>query len=325
MERRSRPLVSVVIPTYNQARYLETSIESVLAQTYPAVELIVVDDGSTDATPSILSRYGDAIRAIRQENRGAASALNRGIREARGDFICWLSSDDVLLPGKTAAQVDAFLAEPGIGMCFTGFTIIDPEGRFVADASDLPWVDRDVFVSVYWRNPINGSTVMMPRWVFDEVGLFDETLRADVDADMWLRVTDRYEVRHISGVHLQYRVHDQSLSSDRVLMTRTKTVVRLRALRDGSLLRHLRARLDADAAHDLAMMSQEFSRKNLRTLARALLRASAREGRAWSSQGEAAGAVVRGTARAWWMAGSRPVRRWRSKLARRARRSAGRV
>lgn len=98
------PLVSVVVPTYNQANYLRSAIESVLTHDYPNIELIVVDDGSTDATPEVLRDYGDAIVLIRQPNRGAANPLNEGIRAARGTYVCWLSSDDAFLPGKLRRQ-----------------------------------------------------------------------------------------------------------------------------------------------------------------------------------------------------------------------------
>ena len=143
------PLVTVVIPTYNQASYLREAIDSVLAQTYPAIEVIVVDDGSTDETAAVLRSYGERIRAIHQENHGAAHALNRGIREATGEFVCWLSSDDAFLPDKVALQVDAFAADPGLGLCFTGFDTIDAAGAFRADRSDIPLLHPDLFVSVF--------------------------------------------------------------------------------------------------------------------------------------------------------------------------------
>ena len=123
------PLVSVVIPTYNQARYLGDCIDSVLAQSYAAIEIVVVDDGSTDATPNVLAGYGDRINQIRQTNHGAASALNRGIRASRGAFVCWLSSDDAFTPDKIARQVTAFRDEPSLGLSFMGFDTVDADAR----------------------------------------------------------------------------------------------------------------------------------------------------------------------------------------------------
>jgi glycosyltransferase involved in cell wall biosynthesis len=278
------PLVSVVIPTYNQARYLGDCIDSVLDQSYPAIEIVVVDDGSTDATPDVLATYGDRITRFRQSNLGAANALNRGIRASRGAFVCWLSSDDAFTPDKIARQVAAFAADPSLGLSFMGFDTVDAEGRFRADRSDIAWRHPDLFVSVFWANPINGSTVMMPRPVIDEVGAFNETLRADVDAEMWFRVLERYPAAHIPGVHLHYRVHDQALSADQTLMRRSKATVRRTILRSGLLVRRLKAHDPAAAPGVLAEMSETFTDQGYRDLARGLLVASFRAGRAWPRQ-----------------------------------------
>ena len=255
------PLVTVVIPTYNQASYLPAAIQSVLEQDYPNVELIVVDDGSTDATPGIIAGYGDAIVHIGQPNRGAANALNAGIRAANGSLVCWLSSDDVFLPGKLRRQVDAFREEPDLGFCYTGFVTMDAEGRDLRDVSDVPTIHPDLFVSVFWANPVNGSTVMMPRAIFDEVGPFDETLRADVDGDMWLRVLKTRRARYLPGASLRYRIHDAALSADKPLMRASKSQVRRARLRDGSLVARLRA---SDPVRTwpaiLARMSAQFTK-----------------------------------------------------------------
>jgi hypothetical protein len=273
-----RPLVSVVIPTYNQAAYLTEAIDSVLAQDYAPLEVIVVDDGSTDATPTTIAGYADRVISIRQPNHGAAHALNQGIRAARGDLICWLSSDDAFQAGKIERQVEAFAREPGLGLCFTGFETVDSAGEHLRDASDLAWVHPDLFVTVFWKNPINGSTAMVPRSVFRSLGTFDERLRADVDGEMWLRILDHHPARHIKGNWLRYRVHGGALSANRALMRASKTNVRLGRLRDGSLLRHLHASGDPNPGNTLAAMSLEFSRTGLSKLADALLDAARREG-----------------------------------------------
>src|SRR5712692_1331271 len=106
------PEVSAIIPVYNQERYLREAIDSVLAQTYHDFELLVVDDGSTDATPETIASYGPGIRAFRKTNGGGASALNLGIRQARGGWIGWLSSDDIWEPSKLARQMAALREMP---------------------------------------------------------------------------------------------------------------------------------------------------------------------------------------------------------------------
>src|SRR5690242_71279 len=115
------PEVTVVIPSYNGARYLGEAIESVLAQTHPSVETIVVDDGSVDGTTALVSSYGDRVRGIRQENRGLAAARNSGIRAAAGTYVAFLDHDDRYLPEKTARQVAVFEARPDVGLVHTGW------------------------------------------------------------------------------------------------------------------------------------------------------------------------------------------------------------
>ena len=285
-------VVSVVIPTYNQASYLGECIDSVLAQSYGPIEIVVVDDGSTDTTPDVLTRYDGRIRSIRQQNQGAASALNHGIAASRGAYVCWLSSDDAFAPDKIARQVAAFAADPSLGLSFTGFDTVDADGRFKADRSDIPWRHPDLLVSVFWANPINGSTVMMPREVIDDIGPFDETLRADVDAEMWFRVLERYPAAHIPGVLLHYRVHAQALSADQGLMRRSKATVRGRILRNGMLVRRLEAHDRAAAPSVLAEMSETFTAQGYRDLATGLLVASLRSGRAWRSQRKALATLI---------------------------------
>ena len=321
----AEPLVTVVIPTYNQAAYLEAAIRSVLEQDYPKVELVVVDDGSTDATPRILDGFGDAIVHLAQPNRGAANALNEGIRAASGPLVCWLSSDDVFLPGKLRRQVAAFLEEPDLGFCYTGFVTMDAEGRDLRDLSDVPTVHPDLFVSVYWANPVNGSTVMMPRAIFDEVGPFDETLRADVDGDMWLRVLKTHRARYLPGATLRYRVHGAALSADKPLMRASKSQVRRARLRDGSLVARLRADDPAAVASTLARMSAHYTTTGMPDIARALLRASFRAGLALPAQGPATRAVVLAATPGPVKAGAARLRRAPRAAMRRVRRLARRI
>ncbi len=123
------PLVSVVIPVFNGTNYLAEAIESVLEQTYPAIEIIVVDDGSTDGTWDLIQSFGDRVRGIRKPNGGVASAMNRGIREAAGRHIAWLSHDDLFLPEKLARQVRFLQESDGFAACYTDYRIIGPDGR----------------------------------------------------------------------------------------------------------------------------------------------------------------------------------------------------
>jgi teichuronic acid biosynthesis glycosyltransferase TuaG len=276
--------VSVVIPVYNQADFVVAAIDSVLAQDYPHIDLTVVDDGSTDATPRLLAAHPGTFTVLTQPNRGAAAALNRGIRESRGEFVCWLSADDLFLPGKVTRQVEAFGGDPELGLVYTGYERIRADGASIIRVpSPLP-VHPDPFVMVFWQNSINGSSVMVRREVFETCGAFDESLRADVDGDMWLRLTQRYDVRRIDGVYLKYRVHDQALSANRPLMVASLTEVRRRYLRSGVLQGRLAAAGKRHAARTLAWMAADFAERGLDELGRDVLREARLAGREPAAQ-----------------------------------------
>ena len=300
------PRVSVVIPTYNQASYLREAIDSVLQQTWTARECIVVDDGSTDGTPAIIASYGDRVVAMRQDNRGAANALNAGIRAARGELICWLSSDDAYLPTKLERQVAALLERPDAGLCCTGWETMDATGRTLKRYEESAWIHPDPVVSIFWRNPINGTTVMIPRAVFDAVGPFDENLVADVDGDMWLRIAGRWPVISVPGILARYRIHDGAQSRDKPLMFRSKTQVRLPVLLDGTIAGRIRAVDGRDTPKVLATIGLDVRRQGLTRLARALLQVSLRNGLAPVEQGRLARALAT-TATPTWIRGL-PIR-----------------
>jgi len=190
------PLVSVVIPTYNRCDRLTGAIESVLQQTYAPLELIVIDDGSTDGTADLLKGYGDGIRVIRQENRGVSGARNTGIRAAKGGLIALLDSDDQWLPKKLEHQVAYFQASPRAMVCQTeeiwirGGKRVNPKYRHRKFSGMI-------FEKTLPLCLVSPSAVMMRASLFQEVGLFDEDLPACEDYDLWLRITWKYPVHLI--------------------------------------------------------------------------------------------------------------------------------
>jgi GT2 family glycosyltransferase len=190
------PLVSVVIPTYNRCDRLAGAIESVLHQTYAPLELIVVDDGSTDGTADLLKAYGDGIRVIHQENRGVSGARNTGIRAANGELIALLDSDDRWLPAKLEHQVSFFMASAGAMICQTeeiwirGGKRVNPKNRHRKFSGMI-------FEKTLPLCLVSPSAVMMRKSLFQEVGLFDEDLPACEDYDLWLRITWKYPVHLI--------------------------------------------------------------------------------------------------------------------------------
>lgn len=271
---RRHPLVSVVVPVYNQGEFVEQAISSVLAQRYSPVEVIVVNDGSTDDTPRRLARFEHAVRVIHQSNQGAAAALNRGIRESSGGLVCWLSADDEFLPGKLECQVAALLDHPDAAFAHTGYETVDASGVRIETVADPVAIHPDPFVTVFWANSLNGSTVMLRREAFDAQGGFDESLRADVDADMWLRImTESYAVG-VPGVYVRYRVHSNSLSANTQLMMSSMSVVRRRHFSE--LVKRVSA--GPEPAATFAKMGADVARQGLFDIARRLRRQSLRTG-----------------------------------------------
>ena len=187
------PRISVIIPAYNRARLLAEAIDSVLAQTHSDFELIVVDDGSTDDTPSLLDGYGAGIRVFRQVNRGVSAARNEGIRMARGELIAFLDSDDLWLPEKLSAQTAFFNAHPESRICQTeeiwirNGVRVNPRRRHRKPTGDI-------FLPSLQLCLVSPSAVMLRRELFQEIGLFDESLPACEDYDLWLRVSRLYPV-----------------------------------------------------------------------------------------------------------------------------------
>ncbi len=185
------PRVSVIIPTFNRARCLAEAVESVLAQDFPGFELIVVDDGSTDETPSILARY-PGVTVIRTENRGVAAARNLGAARATAGRLAFLDSDDLWLPRKLGLQT-AFMDERRCRICQTEETWIRG-GRRVNPKKRHAKPDGDIFFRSLDLCLVSPSAVMMEKSLFTEAGGFDESLPACEDYDLWLRLGCRQPV-----------------------------------------------------------------------------------------------------------------------------------
>jgi len=189
------PLVSVIIPTYNRAGIVSRAVQSVLDQTFRDFELIVVDDGSTDQTADVLSRYETlpGVSIITQKNKGVSSARNAGLTAASGQLIAFLDSDDYWLPDKLEVQANFFERRPEALICQTEETWYR-RGRRVNPKKYHRKPSGDIFFQSLELCLVSPSAVMMRRELFDLVGTFDEGLPACEDYDLWLRVSARYPV-----------------------------------------------------------------------------------------------------------------------------------
>ena len=188
--------VSVIIPTYNRGWIVRDAIDSVLGQTYADVELIVVDDGSTDRTSDTLNSYGDRLRVIRQANQGVSAARNRGIDNTSGPLIALLDSDDIWLPKKLAVQIDFFKRNPAALICQTEEIWIR-NGLRVNPGKRHRKPSGMIFEPSLELCLVSPSAVMVRRELLEDVGLFDESLPACEDYDLWLRVGCRFPVHLI--------------------------------------------------------------------------------------------------------------------------------
>lgn len=210
------PLVTVITSAYNIAPYIRESALSALKQTYSNLELIVIDDGSTDGTLERIEGITDArLRILKRPHQGQAAAMNAGIAEARGDYIALLDGDDVWLPQKLEHQLAFHVDHPDVDMTYSGSREIDAEGNI---GGLLPTANRSVsFRDLLIENPIhNGSVAVVRKNVLDEVGGFDNDLAACHDLDMWLRLAKLREgnIFGISEPLTLYRRRPDQTSSD---------------------------------------------------------------------------------------------------------------
>lgn len=184
------PRVSVIIPACNAAAIVHRAVDSVLAQSFQDFELLLVDDGSTDNTRSVLAGYGNRLQLLARDNGGPAAARNHGLRQARGEYVAFLDADDYWKPGKLQRQVDLLDSSPETGFCSTSTEVVNTEGDFLNPWPCCP--DAGPFPEVLFMNGtiISGSTsgVLARKHLIDELGGFDEALRGFEDPDLWIRL-----------------------------------------------------------------------------------------------------------------------------------------
>jgi glycosyltransferase involved in cell wall biosynthesis len=226
------PTVDVIIPTYNSARYLPTSIESVMAQTFDDWKILLVDDGSTDDTAEVIAPYverlGSKLQYIRQKNGGVSAARNTGLRHVTAEFVALLDADDVWLPCRLAESLKCFDDRPEVGMSYGLISWIDQDGKVINTFGGNPeHAEGRIARYIYTRQvQMPTSTMMFRKACADKVGGFDESLLATEDRDLWLRMAFHYEVAVASKVISLYRTSPDSLtsSSDRMLKAQTRFI-----------------------------------------------------------------------------------------------------
>jgi len=213
-------MISAIVTTYNRPDLVREAIDSALAQTYEDLEVIVVDDGSTDETPEVLASYGDRIRVVTKPNGGVASARNAGIRASSGELLAFLDDDDIWLPEKTAVQA-AYMAEhPEIGICYTDCARFNEHGE-LGDPDRKPLTGR-VFTEFVENYFIIFSTIVVPRAAIDRVGMFDEEYLRQDDLDFMARILEHYPAGYVDEKLIRRRKYARPITPEQVRRSATE-------------------------------------------------------------------------------------------------------
>lgn len=241
--------ISVVIPTYNGAAWIAQAIDSALAQSYPPHEVIVVDDGSVDGTLEIV-RSRPCVRLIPQSNQGTATARNRGIREATGDWIALLDHDDYFLPDKLLRQKELAETNEQAVAIYSDFELLYPDGTKTPTCGLRP---TDLWPAVRYRSPIQPSTLLVRKAALEELGGFDTSIRMVSDWDLSFRLTERFTTRrilHVPEPLMVYRVGHGNMSANHaellansLLLVDHRLLTGTRGIRRALWRRRIRSRL----------------------------------------------------------------------------------
>ena len=197
----------MIIPVFNGSNYIKEAIESVHTQKYPNIEIVVVDDGSTDETWAILQSMKKNVRSFHKENGGVASALNYGIKNANGDFIAWLSHDDLFLPEKILKQIEYLDKHTDTIACFTDFVIVDENLKKISEFHSSSFSIDNLVEELFPHMFINGSTMLIRKECFNKYGYFDEKLKNTQDAEYWVRIACDNKIGSVPEPLLLSRTH----------------------------------------------------------------------------------------------------------------------
>jgi glycosyltransferase involved in cell wall biosynthesis len=213
MDKRCTPLVSIILSYYNEIRFIAEAVESAKSQTYKNIEVIVVDDGSTELAHQHLLTIPD-IRIVRQTNGGASSARNRGLSESRGDYVIFLDHDDRLMANAVTSHLEALKRKPNAGLTFAALREIDERGNITAP-SYLCAPRRNYFHAFLETNLIHcPASAMVSRYALDRIGGFDTSVDPGDDHDLYIRIAHEFPVLRHSALVAEYRIHGSAVSQD---------------------------------------------------------------------------------------------------------------
>jgi glycosyltransferase involved in cell wall biosynthesis len=223
----SNPLVSIVIPSYNSSGFLRETLNSLLEQTYTPIEIILVDDGSTDNTPEVVKPYiSKGVKYIYKKNGGVSSARNLGFERSTGNYICFMDADDWFYPDNIALKVRALENLPETALVHAAVEITD--NRLIPTGQIMKGKSGNILIHLLNFSPPAipcPSNALIRRSVLIDVGLFDEALSTSADFDLWLRIAKSYKVLAIDDIGIKYRIHGAGMFSDLHLQLQDMEVI----------------------------------------------------------------------------------------------------
>lgn len=209
------PLVSVIVATYNMGQYLRQAVESILTQSHANVEVIIVDDGSTDGTPAVTDQLvaDPRVRVHRQANAGQAAAKNKGIELSGGNFVAFLDADDVWIEDKLRQQLPLFDDRPQVGVVYSDYDCMDGEGKRLSKAPTFMHRGK-ISGRLLIENFVSFPTAVVRRECIEKCGVFDLTYGMGIDYDLWLRISAHYEFDFVPAATVRYRIWSGQMSKN---------------------------------------------------------------------------------------------------------------
>jgi glycosyltransferase involved in cell wall biosynthesis len=210
-------IISIITPNYNYAKYIGETIESVINQSIPEIELIVVDDGSTDESVSIinsyLNQYPGRIKLISQKNQGQTAAINKGLRNANGEIIGWINSDDFYMRDSIALVNNYFLNNPDVGIVFSDIYVVDTQGRFIYRKRFLKF---NIFFGIFFgfANIMSSNAVFFRQEVFKKTGFLQNDLKCNMDGEFFSRLTKHGKVKKLKAPLAAFRKQQHTKASE---------------------------------------------------------------------------------------------------------------
>jgi glycosyltransferase involved in cell wall biosynthesis len=253
----SDPLVTVVIPAYNAERWIEACVASALNQTWPSIECLVVDDGSTDETATIAGSFGEKVGVVSVSNGGVARARNIGLNAASGEYIAFLDADDQWHPEKIERQMSVFDSNPALGLVYTSLALIDEDGHSLG-VLEAPEPSEARRKTLLMEPPPVGlcQSAVVPAKVLATVGEFDQRLTTSADADLFCRIAAAYPVGVVREPLALYRLHTGQMHEDLSALEHDMRIILSEHLGGNSLARRrLRGQAKAGLYVTLAIAS----------------------------------------------------------------------